>query len=167
MWTKEDKKKWIENNREHIRAYDRARYAKDSKPKLDRASKRYELKKEEIKAKVREYNKNTVVKRNRERLEQIAGRTKPDICEVCGAAGKIFFDHDHITGKFRGWICMQCNLALGHARDNTALLYKLIGYLDESRKSSIQPQQGSPPTTLAAPQAPSSLSQVPIQPLPK
>lgn len=30
---------------------------------------------------------------------------------------------------------MQCNLALGHARDNISLLNKLISYLEQSRAS--------------------------------
>src|SRR3990167_4225882 len=41
--------------------------------------------------------------------EYIAGRKRPEQCEICGALGIICFDHDHITGKFRGWICSRCN----------------------------------------------------------
>lgn len=64
------------------------------------------------------------------RLEKIAGRPCPDQCEVCGNVElRIVFDHNHSTGKFRGWLCSPCNTALGHARDNPALLQKLIDYL--------------------------------------
>lgn len=62
-----------------------------------------------------------------------AGRPRPDRCEVCQAfPGKraLHWDHDHLTGKFRGWLCSGCNSALGHAGDNIALLKKLIGYLE-------------------------------------
>ena len=45
--------------------------------------------------------------------EKIAGRKKPEQCEICGAMGRICFDHDHATGKFRGWLCVRCNGALG------------------------------------------------------
>lgn len=65
--------------------------------------------------------------------EKVAGRPKPELCELCGGAGRICFDHDHVTGNFRGWICSTCNTALGHARDNPELLYKMISYLNKSR----------------------------------
>jgi hypothetical protein len=39
-------------------------------------------------------------------------------------------DHNHVTGKFRGWLCQSCNLTLGHARDDGRILKGLIAYLD-------------------------------------
>ena len=54
-------------------------------------------------------------------------------CEVCGqrAGGREFhLDHDHATGKFRGWLCHSCNVALGCVRDNPAILRKLASYLE-------------------------------------
>ena len=58
-----------------------------------------------------------------------AGRPRPELCEICDLPGKICFDHCHVTGKFRGWICHKCNLALGHAADNPDTLMKLAKYL--------------------------------------
>ena len=46
-----------------------------------------------------------------QKLENIAGRKRPELCEICGKKGKICFDHNHETGKFRGWICVKCNIA--------------------------------------------------------
>src|SRR3990167_1145705 len=60
----------------------------------------------------RQYNKDWWQGRIKE-LEEIAGRTRPEICEICGAKDTICFDHDHNTGKFRGWICKRCNTVLG------------------------------------------------------
>lgn len=125
-------KEWIGENREHVRVYDRKRYASNPEKKRKAAKLYYHNHKEEVKAKIAKYRREVVTPRKRLQLEISAGRPKPLTCEVCGAGGKIFYDHDHVTGKFRGWLCMQCNLALGHARDNTALLYKLIKYLDTS-----------------------------------
>ncbi len=62
--------------------------------------------------------------------EKIAGRKRPENCELCGAMGKICFDHDHQTGKFRGWLCVRCNLVLGMVKDNIELLEKLKQYLN-------------------------------------
>lgn len=59
-----------------------------------------------------------------------AGRKKPDVCEVCGGKGQICFDHDHKTGKFRGWLCQPCNKILGFANDNPEVLMSLIKYLN-------------------------------------
>lgn len=58
---------------------------------------------------------------------------KPSECEVCGAENeRIVYDHDHNTGAARGWLCDRCNHALGHARDNPALLRALADYLERS-----------------------------------
>ena len=58
-----------------------------------------------------------------------APRPRPIICEACGRNGKICFDHDHKTDKFRGWICMQCNFVLGLMNDDREMLMNLIKYL--------------------------------------
>ena len=58
-----------------------------------------------------------------------AGRPKPENCEICNRKGKICFDHDHKTGVFRGWICWNCNVALGHLEDNVNILNNCIKYL--------------------------------------
>ena len=63
-------------------------------------------------------------------MEEQAGRPKPDNCEICGEKRLyIVFDHDHETGKFRGWICDRCNKALGLVDDNKEVLKSLIKYL--------------------------------------
>lgn len=73
------------------------------------------------------------------RLERLAGRPKATHCEACGVAfqdehfRRGFFDHDHATGKFRGWICRECNFTLGHAKDDTERLKRLIVYLEKHR----------------------------------
>ena len=67
----------------------------------------------------------------KERREKLAGRKKPKQCEVCGAFGRICFDHVHDTGKFRGWICNRCNSALGFVKDSPELLRRLADYLEK------------------------------------
>lgn len=66
--------------------------------------------------------------------EKLAGRKKPGFCEVCGISRNelkkdLCFDHDHKTGKFRGWICHRCNVALGMVKDKVEILELLIKYL--------------------------------------
>ena len=64
------------------------------------------------------------------RTELKAGSKRPSKCSVCKRVGRICFDHDHSTGEFRGWLCTQCNTALGHAKDSPKLLRKLAEYLE-------------------------------------
>jgi len=61
--------------------------------------------------------------------ERVAGRPKPTKCELCGKSGRICFDHDHKTGKFRGYICHNCNVVLGLIKDNSKILELMIEYL--------------------------------------
>lgn len=43
-------------------------------------------------------------------------------------------DHDHITGKVRGLLCHNCNVALGHFKDNINILKTTIKYLENGGK---------------------------------
>jgi hypothetical protein len=78
--------------------------------------------------------KDGMTKRDRKikSLELIAGRKKPEQCELCGSIGSICFDHEHKTDKFRGWIFNRCNLVLGLVKDNRELLNDMIEYLNSA-----------------------------------
>jgi hypothetical protein len=63
-----------------------------------------------------------------------ATRPKPEICECCGkppTARGFNRDHCHITGKFRGWLCDNCNTGIGKLGDNKEGLQKALNYLLE------------------------------------
>lgn len=68
------------------------------------------------------------------RLEDKSGRKRPERCEICNRVGRICFDHDHNTGKFRGWICLNCNSAIGFVYDNPEILIEMIKYLNKNVK---------------------------------
>lgn len=38
-------------------------------------------------------------------------------------------DHDHTTLKFRGWICNNCNIAIGRLNDNPDIALRAYRYL--------------------------------------
>lgn len=81
----------------------------------------------------------------REALKKI--HEKPDetyICPICGRgyeqikmlgkrAGGWCLDHDHVTGEFRGWLCHDCNKALGFFKDDPNLLKSAIEYIQNAR----------------------------------
>jgi len=50
-------------------------------------------------------------------------------CECCGRDRRLFVDHCHTTGRFRGHICQQCNVGLGNLGDDEAGLLRAIRYL--------------------------------------
>lgn len=62
---------------------------------------------------------------------------RPSSCEVCGSKERIVYDHSHVTGVFRGWLCNSCNLVLGFVRDDALILRRLCDYLEESRNKDI------------------------------
>lgn len=41
------------------------------------------------------------------------GEKRRGPCEICGLDKPLHCDHDHSTGKIRGWLCIGCNTALG------------------------------------------------------
>jgi len=63
-------------------------------------------------------------------------RPRPQVCECCGGPpngkGRLHLDHDHRTGKFRGWLCSRCNISLGGFGDSVEGLEKAIEYLTKT-----------------------------------
>jgi hypothetical protein len=65
--------------------------------------------------------------------------TRPELepfrCPICkkttipGLTSKVVLDHDHETGRIRGWICDSCNTGIGRFKDNITLLENAIRYL--------------------------------------
>lgn len=50
-------------------------------------------------------------------------------CEICNSGLRLSLDHNHATGKIRGVLCMNCNTALGHVKDDIKILEGLIEWL--------------------------------------
>ncbi len=83
--------------------------------------------------------------RQRKRKQYLAKRldkasVQPDRCEICGlrlcgvqdgqkTKASPHWDHNHETEVFRGWLCGNCNGALGLLGDNPALLIRASEYL--------------------------------------
>jgi hypothetical protein len=67
--------------------------------------------------------KCAICKRTAEECKGLGGRKNSIWCK----------DHDHITGKFRGWLCHSCNRAVGNFNDNTDRLQSAIEYLKSAK----------------------------------
>ena len=55
-------------------------------------------------------------------------------CDLCARTDKkLLFDHDHEILKHRGWLCQNCNQALGRLGDNEEGLQRALNYLIKSK----------------------------------
>lgn len=83
-------------------------------------------------------NRQTINLKQRQRhaakRESEAGCSRPAQCEVCGSTKTLHYDHCHLFGHFRGWLCGPCNRVLGLVKDDPTILRKLAVYLDERDK---------------------------------
>jgi post-segregation antitoxin (ccd killing protein) len=144
---------WYEKNRETILAKNRAKveaWHKENPEAILEHKRRYREKNRE---KLREADRKYVRTENgqlasRRRvakaaldLEAMAGRPRPVVCDACGGPPDpkrgLHYDHCHKHGHFRGWLCRECNLALGNVRDDRARLLKLVAYLDRTKDGPV------------------------------
>ena len=56
-------------------------------------------------------------------------RGKCAVCQEKPKKDRLVVDHDHETGRVRGLLCRQCNLALGALRDSPSSIRRLLAYL--------------------------------------
>jgi hypothetical protein len=124
---------YVQANREAI-LENKRRYREKNREKLREAHRKYiRDDKGELNAKYRHRHQRKIVQRAID-LETMAGRPRPEVCEICGGPPDpkkgMHYDHCHATGAFRGWICRGCNLMLGHAKDDPSLLLRGAAYLE-------------------------------------
>ena len=75
---------------------------------------------------------------SKEEAERIYEDRKTAKCEICGRGesarlyhGGAYIDHDHRTGKFRGFLCQNCNFHLGWVESNPQSLDYLAKHNSE------------------------------------
>jgi hypothetical protein len=88
--------------------------------------------KDRAKNQIRDKHWNWKGGNNSRSIKKIAPRPRPERCEVCNGYGNkngIVLDHNHKTGKFRGWLCSNCNTTLGLLKEDPQRFDLLKAYL--------------------------------------
>lgn len=63
-------------------------------------------------------------------------QNEPFECPICskrtiaGITSKVVLDHNHRTGKIRGWVCDSCNTGIGRFKDDIDLIKRAIKFLE-------------------------------------
>jgi hypothetical protein len=82
---------------------------------------------------IRRYLKETAPVVPKNHVCPICNRTEEQVKDIGGKkSGAWCLDHNHKTHKFRGWLCHQCNRALGALGDDVDKLKRAIRYLNET-----------------------------------
>lgn len=151
-------RKYYAENKEKCRAQARAGYVrnketrrtyyKNNKEKLCSKQRDYYAKnKEKFTAYSRKWRAENPDKMRELRLKQYAISQddynallvkQGGVCAVCGAKPfseeaknrRLSVDHNHISGKVRGLLCIRCNIGLGMLRENLGILRNLIEYIE-------------------------------------
>jgi len=99
--------------------------AKANKRAHDRLYKKNNRSKARASERDRAYGKGANDHAERKRIEQ------GNCCAVCNKefTDTPHLDHNHITGKWRGVLCDQCNRGLGMFKESLDSLQKAINYL--------------------------------------
>lgn len=135
-------------NKEHLAAYKKAFYSipenRERKRQSDKELRMTKPARERKNAYSRAY-----YEANREKYREYMRKAQklpcptrpmPDLCENCekppNGKGCLHLDHDHKTGKFRGWLCSTCNTGLGKLGDSIEGLERAIGYLTRAKSTS-------------------------------
>lgn len=105
-------KSWIDRNRDHRKAYQRA-YQINKKYGVD----------EEWFASLSLKQKGVCA---------ICGQF-----DGTGKWKKLVIDHDHNTGKIRGLLCNECNRGIGYLKDSVDILEKSVEYLKQHKDSNV------------------------------
>lgn len=117
-------RQWNKENRDKVRAARRKYWEKNKEKHREWGMKYLNENRTEVLARG---------KINRQkRREEKAGRPQSAECEICGRVCITRYDHCHVTGKFRGWLCHQCNVVLGLVKENSLVLKQMIRYLEAS-----------------------------------
>lgn len=138
------KKQYYQDNKVEIAAK-KKQYYQDNKAEIATAQRRYyQDHKAEIIERTKRYGRSHKIETRHNKLIYSYGvgldeydklfTVQEGRCAICGKhqtelSKVLSIDHDHRTGKIRGLLCQNCNLALGNVFDDIWILEHAIKYL--------------------------------------
>lgn len=126
---KEYDRKWRESHRDYYKSYRKKhkekivtgiyKWRKNNKDKMQRIALKVNLRR----------NHGITPNEYSDMLTKQNGR-----CAICGNPAseykrKLHVDHNHVTGKNRGLLCVRCNYGLGCFKENVSFLDRAKEYL--------------------------------------
>lgn len=120
----------------------RAKYAENPRPYIDRVLKWQRENREQYLQRLREYNGTPAKKisNRKSHLKRKYGLTLEAFdamlasqgggCGICGNPDADNVDHDHRTGRVRGILCFNCNVAIGHVGEDAERARSVADYLE-------------------------------------
>ncbi len=111
--------------------------------RCDACSLRYAKEKDAERQRVRGHSRKTLRERKHRYAGLVATRPSPQHCEICQREDfnrrqqtprALALDHCHKTGKFRGWLCLKCNLAIAHFGDTREGVQRAVDYFNRAEK---------------------------------
>jgi Recombination endonuclease VII len=151
--------KWCDKCRQRKREWNKKHYAEHPEKEKNHNKKNYakhrvkrlawqkmwkEQNPEKVKEQQRRWRLNSKEKIKDYGLRRDHGITIADFNEMlakqhgkcsnaaCDEISGLCVDHCHITGRIRGILCSNCNLAIGNAKDSVARLIGLALYLNKT-----------------------------------
>lgn len=123
------RKLWTEKNRDRLRELDRQRKQRNREKIALLARLRYRKNSQKELDRIR-LNKYGVTGEEFRRMLKKQGLK----CPICtrNITKNPSVDHNHLTGKIRGLICNNCNLAMGNAEDSPERLRAMADYLERN-----------------------------------
>ncbi len=105
--------------------------------KTDRAKESVARAKKKARELGKAYVKDNAIQPHGMTLQEAREYREGKACEVCGETdnSKLHVDHDHVTGRVRGVLCRNHNLALGLLGDNVEHIRGLLDYLERTQET--------------------------------
>jgi Recombination endonuclease VII len=130
--------RWVEANRDKVRAWNRAYYEANREKVLARHKARYQEKNRE-RARTN-YDPARESARHRQRKYGLSARDYDEMvaqqgsrCAVCGREQELVVDHCHRSGVVRALLCDPCNRGLGFFAEEPERMEAAIRYLERFR----------------------------------
>jgi len=122
------------SRQEYMKAYNK-KYKLKNKDKISLYNKKYEL---DYKDRRRVVDNKRLYNITPKQLE-VMYEEQDNSCKICNTHKDdtkmgLVIDHCHKTLEVRGLLCHNCNVALGHLKDDTELLDKAKQYLKTNGK---------------------------------